>query len=71
MAAVTYESSGGAGEWSDDVITEAVNRPCPYCGVQPPENCHGENLTEFTGPMGHIVKLHEPRLRQAPSYQAE
>ena len=70
MATATYEMSGGVSDWSDAVVTEAVKHPCPYCGVQPPENCHGGNLTEFTGPMGRIIKLHVPRMRQVPSYTA-
>lgn len=68
MTAATYTSADGASDWSDEVITEAINRPCPYCEVQPPENCHGDNLEVFTGPMGHVIKLHTPRLRQVPSY---
>lgn len=70
MAPANYTESGGANEWSDEIVAEAINRSCPYCGVQPPENCHGGHPIEFAGPMGHMVKLHAPRLRQVPAYTA-
>ena len=69
MTTSHYAHPVGAPEWSDEVIAEAVQRPCPFCGVQPPENCHGDDLAEFTEWNGHVIKLHAPRLRQVPAFR--
>ncbi|MBS9534367.1 hypothetical protein KIH27_12305 [Mycobacterium sp. M1] len=70
MTTANHETHGGVSDWSDEVVAEAVNHSCPFCGVQPPENCHGEGLNEFTTPIGHVIKLHTPRLRQVPAFKS-
>ena len=69
MATANHENAGGI--WSEEVIGEAVARSCPFCGVQPPENCRGDNLNEFTTPIGRVIKLHTPRLQQVPAFTAD
>ncbi|MEB3021521.1 hypothetical protein [[Mycobacterium] crassicus] len=70
MTIQNHENTAG-GIWSHEIVTEAIMRPCPYCGVQPPENCRGDNLIEFTAPTGRIFKMHSPRLRQVPAFTTQ